>query len=69
MAGLVAPNNFPIRKVTDSKQDSPYIYNTPRYPDHGGFTDASKLEPSDSVFKVEAPTRIRSAKPASKNTD
>lgn len=56
MAGLVRPRNFPIRKISDNKQDVGLIYNPLRFPDHGGFTSAAAW-PKGHPFNVEAPVK------------
>ena len=56
MAGLVKPRSFPIRKPQDSQQDHGLIYNTKRYPDHGGLTSAGAFD-KGSPFSVEAPAK------------
>jgi len=56
MAGLVRPKNFPIRKITDNKQDTGICYNPLRFPDHGGMT-SSAAWPKGHPFSVEAPVK------------
>lgn len=69
MAGLVKPKSFPIRKVQDNAHDHGLIYNTARYPDHGGLLSAAKLD-TGSPFSVQAPERgSRSAVEASHGTE
>lgn len=54
--GFLRPKSFPIRKMDDDKQMNGRIYNPKRFPDHGGFTSASKL-PGAGPFNVEAPVK------------
>lgn len=68
MAGLIKPRNFAIRKITDTAQRLGRIFQQRRFPDHGGFTSASKWAGSGE-FKVESPTSIRTGEQASKSTD
>ena len=69
MAGIVRPRNFQIRKPQDNQQDHGKIYNTKRYPDHGGFTSANAL-PDGGPFSVEAPVKgSRSAETNAKSTE
>ena len=68
MAGLVRPRNFPVRKPQDNQQDHGLIYNTLRYPDHGGFTSMNAL-PKGSPFSVEPPEKgSRSAETSNRGT-
>jgi hypothetical protein len=66
--GFLRPKNFPIRKMDDNKQQIGRIYNPLRFPDHGGFTSASKL-PGAGPFNVEAPEKgMRSGESTGKTT-
>jgi hypothetical protein len=67
MAGLVKPRNFPIRRITDLAHRLGRIFNPKRMPDHGGLTSLNKWE-VDGNFRVEPPTKIRTADEASKRT-
>ena len=68
MAGIVRPKSFPIRKPQDNQQDHGLIYNTLRFPDHGGFTSARALPPP-GPFAVEAPEKgSRSAETSNRGT-
>jgi hypothetical protein len=60
MAGLVRPRSYPIRRVTDNAQSNGPVFNPLRFPDHGGFSSASKLT-GDNPFSVEAPTKMRTS--------
>lgn len=66
MAGIVRPKSYPIRKITDNTQRVGRVFNPPRFPDHGGFTSASKWD-GGGEFKVESPTSIRTGEEASKS--
>ena len=66
MAGIIRPKNYPIRKVTDNSQRSGQIFNPHRFPDHGGFTSASKWD-GGSEFKVESPTSTRTGEETGKS--
>ncbi len=62
MAGLVRPKDYPVRSVTDDKQDSGPIYQQHRMAHHGGFDSTSKYPKGDTGFReVESPTKIKSA--------
>jgi len=62
MAGLVRPRSYPIRKVTDDKQETGLAYNPRRMSHHGGLDSTSKYPGGDSGFRgVEEPTKINPA--------
>ena len=71
MAGLMAPERFPIRKPTDSSMVNGRTANPPRYMEIGGFSGPGKWlkegggDPQAAQryqFGVEKPTRVRGAK-------
>ena len=68
MAGIVAPESFPVRKPTDPAQVHGRIVNPPRYYEMGGFTGEGKF-PAGNPMMVEAPTRVKAAKAAKKSTE
>lgn len=69
MAGLVKPKSFPIRRPQDNAHDHGLIYNTLRYPDHGGLTSAAPFD-KGSPFSVQPPEKgSRSAVEASHGTE
>lgn len=68
MAGLVKPRNFPIRDVKSNQQQNGVIYNPMRYPDHGGLTSAAAW-PKGNPFAIEAPTKMRTADIAKRDTE
>ena len=68
MAGLVRPRSYPIRKITETAQRIGRIFQQRRFPDHGGFTGASKWG-EHGEFKVEAPTNIRTAEQSRASSD
>ena len=68
MAGIVRPRSFPIRKITDTVQKVGRIFNSRRFPDHGGFTSAGKWG-DNGEFKVEAPTNIKTAEESRGKSD
>ena len=66
----IRPKNFPIRQMDDNKQKSGRIYNPLRFPDHGGFSGASKLTGAGNGFDIEAPVKgSRSGEAAGKTTN
>ena len=68
MAGLVRPKNFPIRKITDNKQDTGITYNPLRFPDHGGMISAAAWPKGGNVFSIEAPVKgSKSAETSNRN--
>lgn len=68
MAGLVRPRMFPIRSVTDDKQDTGIVYNPHRMAGHGGFTSTDKYPKGDTGFReVDPPTNKRSAEVSNKS--
>jgi hypothetical protein len=68
MAGLVRPKSYPIRKVTDDKQSTAYIYQQHRFAHHGGLDSASKYPAGDTGFRsVEPPTKINPAEVSNRN--
>lgn len=68
MAGLIKPRSYPLRKITETAQKIGRIFQQRRFPDHGGFTSASKWG-SSSEFSVTKPTSIRAADTNSGRTD
>ena len=70
MAGLIRPRNYPVRQVSDNKQDAGMIYNPLRYPKHGGFTSASQYPAGETGFRsIDTPTRINPAEQANRRND
>ena len=70
MAGLVRPRMFPIRQVTDDKQDAGIIYNPHRMSHHGGLDSPSKYPKGDrGLMDVEPPTKIKSAEISNRGTN
>ena len=70
MAGLVRPRSYPIRQVTDDKQDAGMILNPRRMSHHGGLDATSKWPRGDSGFRdVEPPTKLKSAEISNRGTN
>lgn len=57
MANLAAPQNFPIRRVTDTHQKNGRIVNPVRMMEIGGLDAMSKWPATDAArMKVEKPS-------------
>jgi hypothetical protein len=70
MAGLIRPRMYPVRQVSDDKQDLGMIYNPHRMAHHGGLDSPSKYPKGESAFRdVDPPTKINPAEVARRSSD
>lgn len=60
MAGIMAPNNYPVRNPKTRPQMVGRIVNPVGFPDMGGLTSASRW-PNGNRMRVERPTGVRGA--------
>jgi hypothetical protein len=60
MAGIMAPDRFPIRNPEDPNQVNGRVVNPVRYQEMGGLTGERKWA-SGNQMAVEKPTRVRAA--------
>ncbi len=69
MAGIVAPNDYPIRDPKDPKQVNGRIVNPVRYIELGGLDGPGKW-PKGNEMRVEPPTKVKGARSSvGKGTD
>lgn len=58
---FMKPREYPIRKANTKDRTVGQVHNPPRYPERGGFTDASKLDTGSPLMDLEPPTSSRPA--------
>lgn len=77
MAGIMAPDSFPIRKPTDAKRNNGRNVNPPRYMGFGGAsgpgiwnkeTGQGNLS-HGNIAAVESPTRVKAAHSSKNRND
>lgn len=60
MAGLMAPDGFPVRDPKSRPKNVGRVVNPVGWPEMGGLTSAGKW-PGGNSMEVEKPTRVRAA--------
>ena len=68
MPGIVAPQEFPIRKPTDANQVNGRVVNAVRFPEIGGLTGSGKWAKGNSMH-VEKPTRVNATHSSKNKSD
>lgn len=68
MAGLMAPNNFPIRNPKTRPQMNGRVVNQVGYPNIGGMTSSSRW-PGENSMRVERPTAVKAGHKATGSED
>ena len=68
MPGIQAPQEFPIRKPTDPKQQNGRVLNPVRYQEMGGMSGPGKWAKGNTMH-VEKPTKLSESKSSTNTSD